>query len=433
MKKQAVRGFLVFAFLTAICHSGFPATNDFKREYVKAFTDAENPYDDFTSDEWSVEALFFDLNGDGKEEAILADTDQRFANGNGWVTTRLNPVTGKIEWHPRIGESGIDVYAHSRDLYAVSDVDGPVRLYGNDVGIHVLENFGTANDKQRFYKDDAIFTMDTNGMLVAKSLPNGFSDIVAGANLKRIERIETELYYGFDLELKWKSPVASDVVYAAPDGFDGFADLYRNETKSRLGVSGKVDVFAIFFDADGDGNSDFLVSSDAEQPTPGKFVWHFYRNDGGTFHKAEKTFWFNADKDYCRESIDPDETAGRNDFYLVQRHWSLAPSVIILDRDGNVFHSRTARRQWLTPPPLKPGRHLQHDEMKEHYRSLEEWRWSIKAKCGFEPAFDFEEIFSDGNFLRMERLPCASYPEKSQLSDATRRLESERNQFNTGG
>ena len=413
MKNQSFCLVVTCVSLMAARHPAFSMSDDFRQEYVKAHAEVTNPSRYFKSEEWGVEALFFDLDGNGKtEEALLADPDQRYADGNGWEATRRNPATGELERHPEVGESGIGLHSRSSQLYIVSAADKPDRLYGNDVGIYDIKDFGTANCKQRFYLDDAFLAMDTNGVLCAKSLPNGFGDIVSESGFKRIERAVTEFYSGFDAKLERRSSMAPDVVYAEPRQFRAFVDHYREEVKGRLGISGKVTVLAIFLDADNDGNSDFFVSSDAEERTRGKFDWHLFLNNGDSFVAAPDTIWFNLCNGHCRESLKREETAGPDDFYLVQRSDS-KPSVIILDHDGGSFHSRAARRQWLSPPPSKPSGHLSRDQMRDYFRVLEEWRWNHETTHGIVPAFDFEELLVNGNFLRLERLPCSFFPDKS--------------------
>lgn len=170
-------------------------------------------------------------------------------------------------------------------------------------------------------------------------------------------------------------------------------------------------VYAIFFDADNDGDADFYMSSDVEVRKDGQYEWHLYLNDEGKFSKAEKAIWFNAGKEYNRESIDPDETVFRKSFYRVQRLYGFSPSIVILDHDGNNLHSRASLRQMFSQPPLRPAKHLSRDQDKEYYHALDEWQWNQKMKLGFIPAYDFGELLIRPEFLRLERLPCEEFPE----------------------
>ena len=122
------------------CHAVYSMPGDFRQEFVKKFTEAEQPFKYFKSEEWEVEALFFDFDDDGTiKEALLASPDHHYADGNGWLPVRRNSKTGEIEHHPAVGESGISLHSHSRQLYVVSADGVRDRLYGNDVMVYDMK------------------------------------------------------------------------------------------------------------------------------------------------------------------------------------------------------------------------------------------------------------------------------------------------------
>ena len=357
------------------------------------------------------EVLFFDMDDDGEEEALIADVSNRDRSGNGWVVTQINSQTGMVESHPRRFESGLDVFSHSWKLYVVAFDGVRDRLYGNDVTIYDIKNFGARNGTQNIYRDNVLLRMDTNGFLRATSMKNGFSDLVSNPGFRRLDRAVTEFYKGKEVEFVKRTAAATDISLDRPQGLDWFVRKYREAMKRRFGGDRKVAVYAIFLDADNDGDADFYMSSDVEVRKDGQYGWHLYLNDGGKFSKAEKAIWFNAGKEYNRESIDPDETAFRNSFYRVQRMYGFSPSIVILDQDGDSLHSRTSLRQMSSQPPLQPAKRLSRDQEKEYCHALEEWQWDQKMKLGFIPAYDFEELIIRPEFLRLERLPCEEFPE----------------------
>lgn len=393
-----------FADAAEIANSHQAYIAQYGQEHLPLGMDANYWYD--------FEALFFDLDENGMEEALIASKESRDRSGNGWAVTRRNATTGKIEEHPMVNESGFTIHSHPWALYVVSLAGVPDRLYGNDVTVYDIKNFGLRDDKQNIYRDDVLLKMDTNGLLRATSVANGFFDLVSNPGFRRMDRAVTEFYKGEDAMLVERAQAAINILCQPPRGFDLFANKYREEMKRRFGVNHNVNVYAVFFDADNDGDTDFYVSSDLEERQSGHYEWHLYLNDGVRFAKAMKAVWFNAGKDYNRESIEPDETANMNSFYRVQRMNGFVPSIIILDRDANTFHSRASLRQRFSHPPIRLAKRLSYEQSKEYYQALDEWQGDQKSKLGFIPAYDFEELITWFDFLRLERLECKSFPEK---------------------
>lgn len=405
---QHLNHFLLFA--TAIPSLACFAENNpenrlqYMRRYVNDFGYGKE--EGYLSD---FEVLFFDLDGDGNEEALIADKINRDRSGNGWVVTRINSQSGMIECHPKHDESGLDVFSHSWNLYVVTFDGVRNHLYGNDVMIYDTTDSGDRDDKQNIYRDDVLLTMDKKGFLQATRVKNGFSGLLSNPRFKRLDRAATEFYKGKDVKFVKRTGTAAEISLGSPEGVDKFVKTYRESVKRHFGIESKVKVYTIFLDADNDGDADFFISSDVEARKDGQYEWHLCLNDGGTFRRAEKPIWFNTDKEYSRESILPDETAYKNSFYRVQRLHGFSPSIVILDFDGDNLHSRSSLRQMSSTPPLRPAKRLSHDQEKEYCHALEEWQWNEKIRLGFIPAYDFEELVIRPEFLRMERLPCESF------------------------
>ena len=405
------RVWLVIISSVGICLTNIAQVTNGRQSYVAQYAKEYFPSGMDASYWYDFEVLFFDLDGDGNEEALIAGKINRDRSGNGWVVTKINGQTGKVENHPRRLESGLGIFSHSWELYVVA-LDGVCDcLYGNDVTIYDIRNFGARNGTQTIYNDNVLLRMDTNGFLRATSMKNGFSDLVSNAGFKRLDRAVTEFYKGKEVQLVKRTETATDLSLSRPKGVDEFVRLYREEMKRRFAVRRKVNVYVVFLDADNDGNADFYVSSDTEKRQNGQYEWHLYLSAEGKFAKAEKTMWFNADKWYNRESINPDEVAGKDSFYRVQRRDGFLPSTIILERDGDTLHSRASLRQRLSQPPPPPSKHPTCEQQKEHYRAKEEWQWEQKSKLGFIPAYDLEELIAWHDFLRLERLPCEAFSE----------------------
>ena len=398
-------------YSVGMCFANVVETSDRRQSYMAQYSKDHYP-PGMGADFWyDFETLFFDFDGDGTEEALIACKLSRDRSGNGWAITRRNAATRKIECHPVAKESGLSISSYPYDLYVVS-LDGVSdRLYGHNVTIFDIKNFGERNGTQNIYRDNVLLRMDAYGFLRATSMKNGFSDLVSNPGFRRLDRAVTEFYKGKEVEFVKRTAAATDISLDKPEGLDWFVRKYREAIKRRFGIERKVTVYAVFFDADNDGDADFYMSSDVEVRKDGQYEWHLYLNDEGKFSKAEKAIWFNAGKEYNRESIDPDETAFRKSFYRVQRLYGFSPSIVILDHDGNNLYSRASLRQMFSQPPLRPAKHLSRDQDKEYYHALDEWQWNQKMKLGFIPAYDFGELLIRPEFLRLERLPCEEFPE----------------------
>lgn len=394
-----------------------PVSAEFKDEYIQQFTDAQKPHRYFQSDEWVVEALFFDFNGDGyADEALLASPDQRYTDGCSWLPSRY--VKGKGVLVCTNICDGTSVYCRNDRFYKLELLQSPKLLVGRDITVAKREG----NVYHQRYVD-AIIGIDSNLCFKVLELEHGMAAFVLLPCFRRLDSLTTELYKGF--RVKRQQPYSVNASRESisnkrvsigrmgrPCSFDLFINGYRQKVKEQPTINRRVTVYAVFFDADNDGDVDFYMSSDVEERQNGQYEWHLYLNDGGRFAKAKKTVWFNVGKDYNRESIEPDETASMNSFYRVQRVNGFAPSVIILDRDGTALHSRAALRQRLSQPPIRQAKRLSQELEREYYNALEEWQGSQKAKLGFIPAYDFDELISGSDFLRLERLECEVFPEK---------------------
>lgn len=389
---------------------------DAKRLYLQEYTRAVNPQPYFASEEWFVEAVFFDFDGDGKaNEAIVASPDQTYTDGSDWNPTR------------RLESGSIDIYTN---IYV------GVQLFGRRENFYELERAGVRNavvardvsvgqyDAARKYRSEratVIVGIDDTCCFKLTQIEGGLNALVSASNFRSLAVLPVERYVGFDMtpsqsnqsqsprKMPGGKPSCSTV--SDPIRFGKFLQCYRKDVKQRFGLDRKVTVYVVFFDADSDGDADFYITSDAEERQKGQYDWHLYIDDGGKFSRAGKTVWFNKDKPWSRESVEPDETAGKDSFYRVQRSFGFTPSVVILDRDGDAFHSRAHRRQVKSPPPMPPARHLSYEQGREYYRELEEWRGKEESKLGFMPAYDLDEMLMRPEFLRLERLKCEAFSE----------------------
>lgn len=415
MKKTFPRFFISTAILLSPflqpSHSFASELSEQRQSYMRQYVENcchENEDASF----FDFEVLFFDLNGDGNEEALIADKYNRDRSGNGWSPTHRNKLTGGIESHPVSTEGGLLISSYPWNLYVVSQHTGRAFLCGQHVCVYDIKPGGLVNGRQEIYMADVILKMDTDGFLRKETLNNGLVGIVSDSSFERIDRAVTEFYKGKNAALSSRGAEAKDISLPKPDGMERFVRSYRDEVRRILQVERKITVFLIFFDADSDGDLDFYASSDAEARAGESYVWHLFRNNNGTYDRETSIVWFNANKDFNRESIHPEEIARKDSFYQVQRMHGFSPSVVILDRNGTGLHSRAFLRQKTSDPPGRPARQLTYEQRREYYPAMEEWYAHEKSKLGYIPAYDFEELISRPEFLRLERLKSVEFPEQ---------------------
>ena len=387
-----------------------------KRLYLQEYTRAVNPQQYFAPEEWFVEAIFFDFDGDGKvNEAIVASPDQAYTDGNDWSPTR-RLKSGGIDIYTNV-YVGVHLFCRRENFYELERAGLQNTVVARDVSVGQYD----AARKYRSERATVLVGIDNTCCFKLTQTDGGLGTVVSAANFRSLAVMPVERYVGFDMMPSQNSqptsprtmPEGKSLCSTVADAirFCMFLQSYRKDVKQKFRLDRNVAVYAVFFDADNDGDADFYVTSDAEGRPNGQYEWHLYLDDGGKFSKAEKTVWFNKDKPWSRESVEPDETAGKDSFYRVQRSFGFSPSVVILDRDGSTFHSRTHRRQIKTPHPAPPARHLTYEQEREYYRELEEWRGKQEALLGFIPAYDFDEMLMRPESLRLERLKCDEFCE----------------------
>lgn len=411
IRREMVR-IMVVAEMLFLGQSVCSMTTDFRHEYVQKFTDGEKPYKYFKSEEWIVEALFFDFNGDGiANEAILASPDQRYTDGNGWLPSRYVRNKG-VEVGTNICE-GTSIYCRNDRFYSLNMTQSLTFLVGRDVSI------GYRGKGKEYYQrhGDAIIEIDDNLCFKVSELKHGLDAIVSHPRFKRLDSMAPEVYKGFDVKrqppyypfshlVNISNKLTSVDMLIRPYPFDVFVNQYRQEVKMRLNVNRKVTVYAVFLDADNDGDIDAYVSSDVEKDGNGKYIWTLYLNGRNKFRKATATCWFNRNPTlnriaFCVEAVDPVEVAGRNSFYRITRYLDgINHAVVILEPDGDrKLHSHA----FLKFVPKEERNTLDF--------GTDDWLGRQEKRLGFVPPYDFRYAISRLEFLRLERLPCEEFPE----------------------
>lgn len=290
MTRKLALCFLLEFSLRALAFAESAPDDDLKLEYVKFATEKMNPYDaedqEYWSANWSVAAIFFDLDMDGRCDALVATSDQQLDRRFNWLPMRKT----------RDGSISIDygrppcvlAMCDPSAIYLVTLAGGSSLLLGKDCFVERYEESWERVWMER--ECDLIFRIDEAGGLAPQLDPFMVDKAVANPDFVRLERICPSWYRGYGLHCSPGADISekanpSNGGLPAPADFPAFARRYREEVRRRLGIDSPVTVYAVFLDADDDGDTDFYVSSDAESAGGGKYRWTLYLDDAAVLRR----------------------------------------------------------------------------------------------------------------------------------------------------
>ena len=329
-------------------------TNDFSfplakhREQIVKAVDVSVAKQCWDEEQWGAVSIFFDFDGDDRDEALTSTTSQSDACGNAWSvwTTGIDGRLFPLEVSPDT-QSNFTFTCHEWSFYFLQKAQGRAQFVGlgMDAGIMNAERSGFVSKMP-----DCIFSKDKSGELKVDELLPSLDWQFRTGGMVKIERLYGEKYKGFDFEPSqreyWfnfrrpKGDLRPGGGVAEPAGFTAFADGYRRDVKARTGAEKGGSVFAVFLDADNDGDADCYVSSDAEGDKDGKYSWTLYMNrDGVLGRAAEPIFPVAARRELCE--LPPSVVAATNGFCRVVR-FDVNPFFVILDGKGSSTKVRDA-------------------------------------------------------------------------------------------
>lgn len=389
----------------------YAQTMAFKRVYLKDYTKNEKPYQYFRSSDWIVEALFFDLDGDGRTwEALVASPDQRYADGNRWMPSRY--IQGKgVETYTH-SRMDVDIHCRNDQFYRLVSSGMSNSLIGRDVSIGRYGASGT----YQIERGDVIIDVDSDLRFKLSRLHRGVGEKVVERGFRLLASVGVETYRGVDVIPQPLSYPFSNLTNVSVNGlstspfsiaraFETTIRHHRQEVKRRFNTVYKVCVHAVFFNSGNDENGIAYITSDLEK-TGDRYVWTLYLFEHGRTRKAVDTYWFNRESplgttSFCVEALEPVETTGKDSFYCITRYLGgINRSVVVLEQDE--------KGRLMSHAHLK---YVPRGEREVGDRGSENWLGRMVARLGFVPPYDFEEAISRPEFLQLERLPCMTFPE----------------------
>ncbi len=320
---------------------------NFHREVLKQRFDTAY-WKTFWEDElWHIRAIFVDMDGDGLEEMIAITTSEEDRMGDYWKIWKYDGV-GKFKQVSFFGN--IFFSCHSDSFYKVSYSDKPDAVVGLGMNANVEKDCGNGDRRIVRPTPDCKFVLVPGNKFMLREIHSDIDTSFRRNDVARIERLYPEWYFGYDFKQPADVPhsvYTQRMPYKLPQGdlrrgggigcpkdFAAFAAKYRREVKTRNRKNGKVAVYAVFLDADNDGDGDCYVSSDVETTENGEYIWSLYICNNEKFSMAkDAVFPVETRKELVR--LPNTVNAGRMSFCRIIRY-DAAPTFVILNKENQV-------------------------------------------------------------------------------------------------
>ena len=300
----------------------------------------------YSDDTWHIRCIFVDMDNDGVEELVAATTsDEEDRAGYVWKIYKNEKEDGFKQMMRRHDGSDIYFLCHWYSFYKVSYSDQKVTVVGLDMKANVEENLGNGCRRIVRPTPDCKFTLMPESKFMLHEIQPDVDTFFQRQDVVGIERLYPEWYFGFDFKPPkdvQHSPFTQRPPYRLPKGdlrrgggmkedggFGAFVEEYRRKVKRNAVGRNNVTVYAVFLDADNDGDADCYVSSDAERTDDGKYKWSLYLRRGETLSAVLDVVYPVEDhKELCK--LNPWVTASKDSFCRVIR-FDVNPLFVILD------------------------------------------------------------------------------------------------------
>lgn len=297
----------------------------------------------YPDDSWRIRCIFVDLDDDGKKELVSASvSEEEDRLGWVWKVFRLSTNGGFQE----VYHTG-DIYflCHWHSFYKMVLRNGTHFVVGLKMEAGYMDK-----ERRRIVNStpDCVFTLTHDGEFALQEIKPDLDSCFLRENVVCIERLYPEWYFGYDFKppadvphsvytqrMPYKLP-QGDLRHGGgiecPNDFSAFVAKYRSEVKMRTCKKGKVTVYAVFLDADNDGDGDCYMSSDVEATEYGEYIWSLYICNKGQFSMAkDAVFPVEAKKELSK--LPNTVNAGRMSFCRVIRY-DAVPTFVILNKEN---------------------------------------------------------------------------------------------------
>lgn len=291
---------VIGVFGTLLMYAGNVSTDvaELRRNRLLLYTEQGGWKKSYTDEQWSLAAIFFDLDGDGYEEVFLAPPIQRDRDGTDWTFLSLKPGWTLPECKP----GDVSLYCDSRTFCSYKRKSARLRMLCVD---SYAEHYAGLDQPEGFEYSGFVGVSKSGKLSLDEKVE--VAECMAYDDFEYIERLGEDIYSGYELKIEQpgpkpglrprcgdQAPVTNMVDIASS------LRTVERAVPSDDACDSRVQVFTyLSVDEDNDGDADAFLTSEASRHKSGKFVWRLYRNEGGKFVRTDRTV-IAGTNDFCR-------------------------------------------------------------------------------------------------------------------------------------
>ena len=331
-----------------------------KVSLIRSLSDYEGWRSTYQDKDWIVEAIFFDLNGDGFDEVLLTFPNQRDRMGSSWRFLSTSP-----KWQrPKRHAGDVHLYCHPYNLYELKLRGERERMVGINAGLEIFVSDECVESSNGSF----VLGMTREGRLSAQGITNGVGAILSNDNFDRLSRVRPEVYAGYAMLQIERGSITGHSGERSPEP-EPPADVGR--VLSELGWSKGL---VVCFDADNDGDIDCYLAK-GEVRASDEEDWTLYLNKDGRLNQATTPVVLNRKRGYAVTALAPKVRARANGFHRVAFNYKTTEdAVVVLAKENGKLVLRGCEACLREFPP--------------------------------ESVLSAESLVSDFGFASLERLPC---------------------------